>query len=152
MLCGMPDVFHASHRVNYADCTVGNHVYYARYLDILESARGQFFRHLGRSWLEWQEEGTLFPVIECRLCYKAPARYDDLLRLELRVTLATGIRLNFEYRVLKEDGAVLVEAETRHVCTGLNDKPKRLPAELLELLKPFMSPANAGAGEEAPGT
>ncbi len=32
--------FQYQHRVVYAECTVGTHVYYARYLDMLEAARG----------------------------------------------------------------------------------------------------------------
>jgi len=39
--------FRHIYRVVYADCTLGNHIYYSRYLDILEAARGEFFRHLG---------------------------------------------------------------------------------------------------------
>jgi acyl-CoA thioester hydrolase len=62
-----------THRVTYAECTVGNHVYYARYLDLLETARGEFFRHLSTPLLELQNQDLIFPVIECRLRYKAPA-------------------------------------------------------------------------------
>src|SRR5581483_3712381 len=80
-----PAVFRHQYRVTYADCTVGNHVYYARYLDILESARGEFFRHLGVTFLQWQDQDVIFPVIECRLRYKAPARYHDQLTIELCV-------------------------------------------------------------------
>ena len=40
-------VFKHQHRIIYAECTVGNHVYYARYLDMLEEARGEFFRQAG---------------------------------------------------------------------------------------------------------
>lgn len=116
-------------------------MYYARYLDILESARGQFFRHLGQSFLQWQEQDTIFPVIDCHLAYKAPARYDELLPIEVRITNAAGIRLNFNYRILKADGALAVQAETFHVCTALNEKPKRLPPELLALLQPYVTPA-----------
>lgn len=36
-------VFVWNRRVTYADCTVGNHVYYSRYPDFLEEARGEFF-------------------------------------------------------------------------------------------------------------
>lgn len=140
-LARMAAVFQASHQVSYADCTVGNHVYYARYLDILESARGQFFRHLGRSFLQWQELDTIFPVIDCHLAYKSPARYDDSLAIEVRVSNAQGIRLNFDYRVLKADGTLAVQAETFHVCTGISEKPKRLPRELLALLQPYVPPA-----------
>ena len=59
------------HRVSYADCTVGNHVYYSRYLDFLEAARGEFIRSLGSTVLQWQERDVIFPVIEARLRYKS---------------------------------------------------------------------------------
>lgn len=137
-------VFRYSHRVTYGDCTLGNHVYYARYLDLLEAARGEFFRHLGKTFLQWQEEDTIFPVIECRLRYKVPARYDDELTIEVWVAEARRIRLNFGYRILNRTGAVNLEGETWHVCTGRDEKPKRLPAELISQLLPFHAAPMAG--------
>ena len=77
------DLFQHSHRVTYADCTAGNHVYYARYLDFLEAARGEFFRHLGFPLSQLQDQDRIFPVIECHLRYKSPARYDDALTVEI---------------------------------------------------------------------
>ena len=50
------------HRVSYAECTVGNHVYHSRYLDWLEAARGEFIRSLGPTVREWQERDVIFPV------------------------------------------------------------------------------------------
>jgi acyl-CoA thioester hydrolase len=132
-------VFRYDYRVPYAVCTLGNHVYYSRYLDLLEAARGEFFRHLGQSLLSWQERDTLFPVIECRLRFKGAARYDDLLTVELWLTTAAKIRLNFAYRIRKADSLVLVEAETQHVCTSTREKPKRLPEELSRALGPFLA-------------
>jgi acyl-CoA thioester hydrolase len=127
-----------SYRVRYADCTLGNHVYYARYFDILEVGRTELFRHIGQPFLWWQERGLIFPVIECRVRYKGAARYDELLTLELSVNEARGIRLNLGYRIQNHTGQSLVEAETRHVCTSLEDKPRRLPPELITALKPFL--------------
>ena len=130
--------FRHTHRVTYADCTVGNHVYYARYLDLLEAARGEFHRQLGATFQQWQEGDTIFPVIECRLRYKSPARYDEVLTVEVWPTLADRVRLNFAYRIQNQAGAAVLEAETLHVCATLNGKPKRLPEELVVQLKPFL--------------
>jgi acyl-CoA thioester hydrolase len=130
--------FRHVHRVTYADCTVGNHIYYSRYLELLETARGEFFRKLGAPFQQWQEQEIIFPVIECRLRYKAPARYDDLLNIELWLSAAAGIRLNFTYRIVNQAGTLILEGETWHVCTGLNEKPKRLPEELGKLLGPYL--------------
>jgi len=132
-------IFHFSHRVTYSECTIGNHIYYSRYLDILEAARGEFFRQLGTTFVKWQESDFIFPVIECRLRYKAPARYDDLLTIETWLTSLERIRLNFAYRILNEKN-LLVEAETFHVCTSLDEKPKRLPDQLCSLLRPYLRP------------
>ena len=131
-------VFRFTHRVNYAECTVGNHIYYGRYLDLLEAARGAFFRELGVPFLKWQEQGFIFPVIEARLRYKSPARYDDLLIIELWPTRAERMRLNFASRVLRPPETLILEAETFHVCTGLDEKLRRLPPDLVTALQPYV--------------
>jgi acyl-CoA thioester hydrolase len=131
-------VFRHAHRVTYTECTMGNHVYHARYLDLLEAARGEFLRHLGTTFREWQERDVIFPIVECRLSYKAPARYDDLLSIEVRLTAAFGARLNFGFRIVNQQDRLILEAATLHVCAGLNEKPKRLPEELLEKLRPHL--------------
>ena len=126
------------HRVRYAECTIGNHVYYARYLDILEEARGEFFRTLGRSFLEWQEADLIFPVTEARVRYKASARYDDLVRVELWVSQLEGVRLGFDYRLTRADDLLLAEASTLHVFASLREKPRRPPPELCQALTAYL--------------
>src|ERR1043166_1176827 len=111
------NVFRHSHRVSYAECTLGNHVYYSRYLDLLEEARGEFFRQLGAPLSKLQEQDVIFPVIECRVRYKSPARYDDVLTIELWPTLVQAVRLNFGCRMFKGEKQLVLEAETFHVCT-----------------------------------
>jgi acyl-CoA thioester hydrolase len=135
-------VFRYTHRVTYAECTVGNHIYHSRYLDILEAARGALFRDIGSTFLHWQEQDTIFPVVECRLRYKAPARYDDVLTVETRVTFAQGARLAFAYRIQNQNNLLILEGETDMVCTTLPGKPKRLPGELVEKLQRYRA-ANA---------
>jgi YbgC/YbaW family acyl-CoA thioester hydrolase len=118
--------FRYRHRVTYADCTVGNHIYYSRYLDLLEAARGEWFRSMGKSFDEWHHgQGLIFPVLEVQLKYRSPARW---------VLEARGVRLNVGYRVVGSEGQVRAEGYTHHVCTNLEDKPRRLPAELLSAL------------------
>lgn len=132
-------MFRHTHRVSYAECTVGNHIYHSRYLDLLEAARGEFLRSLGTTVLELQNRDCIFPVIEAKLRYKFPARYDDLLTIEVWPTLVDKIRVNFGHRILNQNGKLILEAETFHVCTGIDEKPKRLPEDLAEKLKPLVS-------------
>jgi len=137
----MAESFRHHHRVSYAECTVGDHIYHSRYLDLLEAARGEFMRALGTPVLELQNDGYIFPVIEARLRYKFPARYDDRLTIEVWMTLVERVRLNFGHRILNQDGKLILEAETFHCCTSREEKPKRLPAELVEKLKPYLGAA-----------
>ena len=134
----MAEPFRYPHRVTYAECTVGDHIYHARYLDLLEAARGEFLRALGPTVLELQNADYIFPVIEARLVYKAPARYDDLLTIEVRPTLVEKIRLNFGHKIFNQHGKLLLEAETCHCCTSRDEKPKRLPPELAEKLRAWL--------------
>ncbi|HYG22893.1 MAG TPA: thioesterase family protein [Verrucomicrobiae bacterium] len=135
----MARIFKYSHRVTYADCTAGNHVYYARYLDFLESARGEFFREIGFPFLQLQEQGTIFPVVECRLRYRRPARYDDVVTVEIWPAVAERVRLNFGYSITLDADEILL-AETCHVCTDLDGKLQRLPPDLAAKLQPLLRP------------
>jgi acyl-CoA thioester hydrolase len=137
--------FQHQHRVVYAECTVGNHVYYARYLDMLEEARGEFFRSAGWPLLALQKSGTVFPVLSVEIRFQGPARYDDLLTVELWITELRGVRLNFGFRILHPDASMLAEGQTRHVCASLEEKPKRLPHGLSEGLAHFFRPLHDAA-------
>lgn|GEM_PF-64663 len=131
-------VFRWQHRVTYAECTVGNHVYYARYLDILEEARGEFLRHTGQPLARLQESNVILPVIEARLRYRGAARYDDVLTVEVAVAELAKVRIEFSHRILHQSGRPLVEGWTVHACTSLDEKPKRIPEALAAALSPFL--------------
>ncbi|HXG48180.1 MAG TPA: thioesterase family protein [Methylomirabilota bacterium] len=136
------------HRVTYADCTVGNHVYHGRYLELLEAARGEFFRHLGVTFLDWQNRQLIFPVVECRLRFRTPARYDDVLTIDTWLSEARKVRLIFCYRLANQNGQRVLDAETVHLATNLEDKMTRLPAELLGRLAPYVQAAEVAPRSE----
>jgi len=134
--------FSQPHRVTYAECTIGNHVYYARYLELLEEARGEYFRSIGIPFLRLQEQDTVFPVIACELQFKATARYDDQIRTEIWIVELARVRLAFRYRMINQMEKLILEGTTRHVCSTLAEKPKRLPNEVVEALRPYLNAAN----------
>jgi len=135
--------FQFQRRIIYADCTIGNHVYYSRYLDILEEARGELFRHIGTPLLALQNAGVIFPVIGLEISYQAPARYDDVVSVALHLSELGPVRLYFAFQISK-DGKPLAHGETRHVCATPEEKPQRLPKDLAEKLRPFLrAPAHA---------
>ncbi|MGN6386926.1 MAG: acyl-CoA thioesterase [Verrucomicrobiota bacterium] len=131
-------------RVTYAACTIGDHVYHSRYLEFLEAARGEFSRSLNLSAKSLQEQDIIFPVIECRLKYLKPARYDDLLKITLWITQLTSIRLNFEYEITR-DNELLVRGSTNHVSTTVHEKPQRMPENVTQALAQYLVPGGSSA-------
>ncbi len=131
-----PHYFSHKLRVSYAHCTLGNHVYYARYLDILEVARGEFFRHLGFSCLSLQGQDTIFQVTECALKYLKPARYDDELDVRISLGDVRKVRLRFDYQIHRGVD-LLLTGSTYMVCASTEEKPKRIPEELLRAFEPY---------------
>lgn len=128
-------VFEYPLRVTASDCTVGNHVYYSRYLDWMEAARTELLRAIGHPFGALMEGGLMLPVIEARLHYHQPARFDDRIVVRLWVAEVSRIRIHLAGEVVNADtGALLVAVSTTQVCTDRADKPQRLPASLAAAL------------------
>jgi acyl-CoA thioester hydrolase len=116
-------------RVYYEDTDAAGVVYHSNYLKYLERARTEQLRERGVSVGELHRQGTIFPVIRMELDFRAPARHDDLLRVETVVRDVGKTTFTVAQRVLRDvDDALLVEALVTLACVGENLRPKRLPA------------------------
>jgi acyl-CoA thioester hydrolase len=133
------EVFVHRQRVIYAQCTIGNHVYHSRYLDIMEAARGEFMRAIGYPLQRLQDEDCIFPVVSLRMKFIAPARYDDELQIHITLKDVSRLRLTVQHKITDASGKTFVEAETDHVCTSIHEKPKRMPPELFAACDKFLT-------------
>lgn len=142
--------FRHPHRVVYSECTLGNHIYYARFLDLFEEARGELFRAMGTPFLALQEAGLILPVLEADVRYARAVRYDELVHVEVTPSILGRVRLEFAYRVLGPGDDVRVTGRTLHVATNLQDRPQRLPPDLVAALAPWLRPDGTTAGNADP--
>jgi acyl-CoA thioester hydrolase len=130
-------------RVRYAETDQMGVVYYANYFVWCEIGRVEFFRQLGHDYkLMETEEDSHLPVVEASCRYRSPARYDDEIQIETRVTTLRGPVIKFGYRLLRlePDGErLLAEAETVHVCVDRQMQKKPLPAKIVALCTPVRS-------------
>ncbi len=123
-------------RIYYEDTDAGGVVYHANYLGYFERARTEFFRERGVSVRELHDQGNLFPVVRLEVDYKAPARLDDLVRIETEVLEAGRTSFILGQRVVRvADNALLVSGRVTLVCVMPGMKAKRLPAEVVQLLE-----------------
>lgn len=122
-------------RIYYEDTDAGGVVYHANYLRYFERARTEFMRERGLSVLELHESGSIFPVVRVEMDFRAPARHDDLLRVETEVLDVGKSSFVLGQQVVRAtDGKLLVDARVTLACVGPEMKAKRLPPELLQVL------------------
>ena len=129
-------------RVIYGDTDQMGVVYYANYLRYFEASRNEFIRAKGMRYRDFEVEyGLVLPVIEAHVSYKQPARYDDLLTIEISLAEVRRASARFEYRIVRDDGALLATGHTVHACVDGEGRVKRMPKELLERLSAGEVPA-----------
>src|SRR5690606_5609707 len=108
-------------------------VYYANYLRYFEAARAAMLREIGSSGRHLEDLGVGFPVIEASCRYRRPARYEDLLDVELVLASLGAARLRFTYRIRRGD-ELIAEGFTDHACVDATGRPCRIPAELRRMM------------------
>jgi acyl-CoA thioester hydrolase len=116
-------------RVRYAETDQMGVVYHANYLVWFEVGRTDFIRKLGLNYLTMEkEEGCHIAVVDLRVRYKAPARYDDELTVRTRLTHVRGSILSFGYVIYRAaDDLILTEATTTHIVVGRDMKRTAMP-------------------------
>jgi acyl-CoA thioester hydrolase len=69
-------------RVRYGETDQMGIVYHPVYLMWCEIGRTEYMRQLGMPYASLEARGTLLAVADASLRYHAPARYDDMIRIE----------------------------------------------------------------------
>ena len=120
-------------RVIFGDTDQMGVVYYANYLRFFEGARADYWRSLGKSYKDLEAAGVALPVVEAHCAYKRPARYEDLLAIDIRLAEVRSASLRFAYTIRRDDD-VIAEGWTRHASVGLDGRPRALPDALRSAL------------------
>lgn len=126
--------FCINHRVRYSDTDRMDMVYHGSYVPMLEAARVDTLREIGWVYSEMEAKGILLPVIDLRVQYKMPARYDQILRIETHVVRPPTAKLEFRFHVYHEQD-LLVEANVVLAFVNANSGlPQRAPSGLVNAL------------------
>jgi acyl-CoA thioester hydrolase len=128
-------------RVRYAETDQMGVAYYANYFIWAEIGRVELLRQLGFEYKQMElEHNCHLPVVEASCRYKSPARYDDLITIETRISgLRTSV-IKFAYRFLatrnaSSDPVLLAEAETVHVSVDRDMQKVPLPEPYLSAIR-----------------
>ncbi len=131
-----PFKFSAFTRVGFSDTDAQGIVYYGRYLPYFDQARVEYHRHLGMLRLDTEHD---FVMRASDIEYLAPARFDDLLEVFIRVSRIGRTSVTYEMcAYLVENDELLVTAHQTLVLVDLDArKAAPVPDEFREKLRAF---------------
>ena len=116
-------------RVGFSETDAQGVVYYGRYMPYFDLARTEYHRHLGRVSLAGHELVMRAAAIE----YHAPARFDDLLEVFVRVDRVGRTSVTFDHAAYRvEDAADDVLMATAKQTLVLIDVDGRIPSPVPE--------------------
>jgi acyl-CoA thioester hydrolase len=123
----MPEPFRHRLRVRWSECDLQGVVFYPQYLAYLDHTVTELWREAVGPYTEMtSKHGVDMVVAEAAMRYRDSARFDDELEIAATVTRlgSTSITTTFAIERLS-DGALLTEAELRHVFVDPSDFRKR---------------------------
>jgi acyl-CoA thioester hydrolase len=123
-------------RVRYAETDQMGVVYHANYLVWCEMGRTDFIRRLGISYAELERGGISLAVSELSARFHGAARYDDLIRVETRLTDVRSRMITFDYVITNAvTEQRLVSARTTLISIDGGGRPVALPREVRALFR-----------------
>jgi acyl-CoA thioester hydrolase len=130
-------------RVYYEDTDLSGVVYHANYLRYMERGRTEFFRSAG-IWLARLDdaEPLAWALRKAALEFHRPARLEDALEVRTTFSAMTGARMEAQQNIVS-NGVLLVAGHVEACLITLSGKPRRIPQDVRDGLRPFLSETNA---------
>jgi len=119
-------------RVRYQETDNMGVVYYSNYFIWLEVARTEYLRSAGVSYRHLEEKGMYLMVAGASCQYKAPARYDDIVRIQTWIPKIKNSSLDFAHKLYIGD-KLIATGESVHVFTNKKGRPIRIPKEIRDI-------------------
>ncbi len=132
-------------RVRYAETDAAGIAHHSAFVAWLEVGRVAWMRTAGASYAEIEASGYSLPVVELRIRYVAPARFDDELRVRAALADVRSRSLTFVYEVVTDQlrPRQLANGTTRHICLR-GGQVCPLPEQLRLLVVPGGGSPTAG--------
>ena len=131
--------FKTSFRVTWVDTDAAGVVHYSNYFRFFERTEEEFYRHLGFDFTDFRKRGLWFPRVEAFCQYKRPARYGDLIEVEVYVEelREKSVKLSFsvmhvETRNVLATGYLVIVAADRET-----QRATQIPSDIREKLRPY---------------
>ena len=137
-----PPFRYAAHlRVGFSETDAQGVVYYGRYMPYFDLARTEFHRHLGRANLGSNDFAMRASIVE----YHAPARFDDLLEVFVRVERIGTTSITYDHAAYRlqdneagrEDVLMATAKQTLVLIDLAGRRPVPVPVAFREQIAEF---------------
>ena len=130
----MSKEFKYNTKVYYEDTDAGGIVYYANYLKFLERARSEAIYSMGLTNKKLLNNyGTIIIVKSCKIDYKSPAKFEDLLEIISKIKIIGKSSFTMD-QIIKRKDETISESEVVLVTVNAEGKPIRIPDVLNKFL------------------
>jgi acyl-CoA thioester hydrolase len=119
----------------FSDTDAQGIVYYGRYLPYFDHGRVEYHRHLGR----FATEGAEFVMRASHVEYHAPARFDDLIEIFVRIARIGRTSMTYEcaaYRI-PDDSLMVTASQTVVLVDTVQRRPSPIPDVLRRVVHAF---------------
>ena len=126
-------------KINYYETDAMQIVHHSNYIRFLEESRIYLMDNLGLPYSKMESEGIMIPVLSVNCNYKHPAKFDDIIEIDVKIKEYTGVKLIVEY-VIKNitTDLIVLTGETKHCFTDKNLKPislKKVNPEMHKIIE-----------------
>jgi len=124
-------------RVRYAETDNMGVAYHSNFVIWFEVVRVELMRQLGFRYRDMEEHDNChMPVVDMRVRYKAPARYDDEIVVRTSLKNVRRSLLHFGYEIFRAaDRLLLATGETMHIVVDGKFDRCSLPEKYIEAFR-----------------
>jgi acyl-CoA thioester hydrolase len=124
-------------RVRWAEADLQGIVFNGHYLTYADVGITEYFRAMGQAYSgETGVQGADFFAVRTLLEYRAPARFDDMLTIHVRVARLGNSSMQFTIGIYR-DSELLVTGEVTYVHAGADRRPSSIPESFRAAIRNF---------------
>lgn len=115
-------------RVRYQETDKMGIAYHGNYFTWMEVARIHLLDSINCPYTLLEDMGYFLPVISCSCVFKIPAKFDEILEVDVWMPKVEQVRINLEY-LIKRDELILAKAKSSHAFVDKSGKVVRPPRD-----------------------
>jgi acyl-CoA thioester hydrolase len=113
--------------VRYSETDQMGIVHHSVYPVWYEVARTDYIKLVNMTYSDMENAGVMMPVIELKCKYSGAARYEDVLTVEVKMSMLTPVRVEFEYTIYKNgEPKPIHTGSTMHAWVNKDMRPVNL--------------------------